>query len=77
MYNVKIIVVIVGLLGAGFGAKYYYIDLPAQRAAIQAEKDKEQEKAKLEALKKFMNQGDGTIRKPGQSGFKSFDLKHL
>jgi len=33
--------------------------------------------AEKEALNKFMNQGDGTIRKPGQSGFKSFDFSNL
>lgn len=33
--------------------------------------------AGTEGLNSFMNQGNGTIRKPGQSGFKSFDLGNM
>ncbi|MGZ4992659.1 MAG: P-type conjugative transfer protein TrbJ [Methylobacter sp.] len=41
-------------------------------AGQQAKQD-----AEKEALMKFMNQGNGTIRKPGESGFKKFDFRHL
>jgi hypothetical protein len=36
--------------------------------------EQEKEAAKREALRRFMNQGNGTIRKPGTSGFKSFNI---
>lgn len=39
----------------------------------KAEQEKQQqEKAQQEAMKKFMHQGDGTVRKPGQNGAKQF-----
>ena len=74
--NIKIIMIVVGLLGVGVGAKYFYFD-PQEAMNAQLAKQQEQEAVKQEALKKFMNQGNGKIRKPGESGFKSFDLSHL
>ncbi|MGZ5043197.1 MAG: hypothetical protein ACXV8P_00270 [Methylobacter sp.] len=39
--------------------------------------EQEKEAAKQEALRRFMNQGNGTIRKPGTSGFRSFNRKNM
>ncbi|MGZ4992658.1 MAG: hypothetical protein ACXV79_00695 [Methylobacter sp.] len=77
--NIKIIAIVAGLLASGYGAKYYFIDVPAAEAAAAqaAQIEQDREKAKQEALMKFMHQGNGTIRKPGESGFKKFDFRHL
>jgi|LakWasMe91_HOW11_FD_contig_121_42698_length_6642_multi_4_in_0_out_0_2 hypothetical protein len=61
--NTKIITIILALLIGG-GAGTYYVYNTAQKDNA--------EKEKTEALQKFLKQGDGTIRKPGTSGFKSF-----
>lgn len=37
-----------------------------------AEQVQEQQKAQADGLDKFMHQGNGKVRKPGESGFKSF-----
>jgi hypothetical protein len=68
--RVKIIVIILVMLAVGGVAKHYYVDVPAAEAALENELAKEN--AKQDILKKFMNQGNGKIRKPGQSGFKQF-----
>jgi flagellar basal body-associated protein FliL len=64
--NTKIIVIIVAaLIGTGSGT--YLVFQSSQTEELQKQKTAEDE-----ALRQFLNQGDGTVRKPRQSGFKGF-----
>jgi hypothetical protein len=60
--NAKIIIIIIASLIGGGAGTYIFNTVQKNNA----------EKEKTEALQKFLKQGDGTIRKPGTSGFKSF-----
>jgi hypothetical protein len=71
MYK-KIAVIILGLIMSGLGVKYFYIDPKQEEAAAFNQEKLKQEKAKLDGVKRFMNQGNGTIRKPGTSGFRRY-----
>jgi hypothetical protein len=63
--NKKIIVIIIAAV-IGTGSTTYVL---CKSHTDEAQKQKE---ADREAVRKFLNQGDGAVRKPNTSGFKGF-----